>query len=820
MSKQYLQMKYHPAKKEIEFKRFTEEPEITEINIAEDSILRTNYMNKKGTFVLQHHGRPFFEDIARVFDGEKTVDLRVITTKTDYEDFEQMVKYYNESDGGVKITSVLSSELPDMEETCRKVCEFGEDSIKILDKYKNRFEKRSYESKAVTDCIQMYKEKFERAIRNIEDRIESMDDHSVNLFFAGVYSAGKSMLINAILGYPILPKASESTTARVFRIRSPKKEQPVHIDFKIKESDARLIWNEEEKKFVFEAGPTENCTRRAIQKVIDAHKSEPQYQQLLEILSRLNSEDDIKSEIDIYFPIPLDNERVQFTIYDTPGTDSNFEEHQRVLEEVLSEQTHSMLVLVVDPNKLEGAGNHTLLSYLKGNSETSIDIERSFFVINKADDKDEQECRKLQDARIGKSDEDFSIDLSKKKLFFTSAMYAFSAKAVEKGIGSKDDKFRFEDDVNKICRPERGRYYQYNKMGTSEYATQRLIGRCEEKLNEYTKSKNGYGEFQVCTGLYALETEMVAYGEKYAPAVRAFAIIASVDKALTDVNNEVESLNGKTQLERDQIDTEIKKIKDSIKCDIENVNRKYEHPRNKPLPSDMLRSLRLDSGFLQRNINGRAISFIENKLKKRFLVFGKVPFKEEHKEEIVQYITEILDDFRSEYKGQRKIELKKVRDKFIEEVKRTIEKNGKLSDEAKKIVQEIDAPKIENFMNLEKIGSLYDANKQTRKAIFGVKENLDKDGFKEGVDRELTKIASALASDYQQNFNKSQEGMLIKISGEFMRNIDNYSTILHAKVEDKKAIEELQQEISATANALRVCQDDLNTMIWRVKDNG
>ena len=49
---EYLKMKYHPAKKEVEFTRFLGEKTIP---VREDSVLQ-NYMNQKGKFVLQDHG--------------------------------------------------------------------------------------------------------------------------------------------------------------------------------------------------------------------------------------------------------------------------------------------------------------------------------------------------------------------------------------------------------------------------------------------------------------------------------------------------------------------------------------------------------------------------------------------------------------------------------------------------------------------------------------------------------------------------------------------------------------------------------------------
>ena len=41
-------------------------------------------MNKKGQFILQDHGDAFFEDIAKAFDGESSVDMEVVTTKSDF----------------------------------------------------------------------------------------------------------------------------------------------------------------------------------------------------------------------------------------------------------------------------------------------------------------------------------------------------------------------------------------------------------------------------------------------------------------------------------------------------------------------------------------------------------------------------------------------------------------------------------------------------------------------------------------------------------------------------------------------------------------
>ena len=126
MNEQRLEMKYHPAKKEVRFKRFDSGKGI---EIQGDSKLK-QYMNDHGNFVLQYQGNEFFEAIAGAFDGEEVVQVDVITTRLDYEDFKQMVEYYNKSENStIKITATLLAELPDMDATYREVKKHGEKSI-------------------------------------------------------------------------------------------------------------------------------------------------------------------------------------------------------------------------------------------------------------------------------------------------------------------------------------------------------------------------------------------------------------------------------------------------------------------------------------------------------------------------------------------------------------------------------------------------------------------------------------------------------------------------------------------------------------------
>ena len=76
-----------------------------------------------------------------------------------------------------------------------------------------------------------------------------------------------------------------------------------------------------------------------------------QHEQLYQILKKLNdipnhpdadNDEYVDGIIDVFFPIPL-GENINFTFYDTPGTDSNSNEHLLVLQKALAaaDQLHS-----------------------------------------------------------------------------------------------------------------------------------------------------------------------------------------------------------------------------------------------------------------------------------------------------------------------------------------------------------------------------------------------------------------------------------------------------------------------------------------------
>lgn len=323
-----------------------------------------------------------------------------------------MVQYYNENKApdDTKININLLAELPNMDEAYKYVVDYGKKSKDILSEYVKELNQIDIPDKFpnIKEAVHNLSTVATEKLSGIDEKFKAIvSDDNVRLCFSGVFSSGKSSIINSILGYPILPEAIHPETAKTFSIQSPKDGDAARIECKINvdgENQLFIVsWNGSQPTITSRV--FENDTKKALQDIINNRGDKPMHVQMNEVIKCLNEAEDVSTRIDVYFPIPLDDENVHFTIFDTPGTDAGNEEHQRVLLDALSSQTHSILIFVASVNTLEGSGNRALMDYLKSaennKSKTSIDIGRSLFVINWSDSVFANDREALKKGKLG-----------------------------------------------------------------------------------------------------------------------------------------------------------------------------------------------------------------------------------------------------------------------------------------------------------------------------------------------------------------------------------------------------------------------------------
>ena len=158
----------------------------------------------------------------------------------------------------------------------------------------------------------------------------------------------------------------------------------------------------------------------------------------------------------------------------------------------------------------------------------------------------------------------------------------------------------------------------------------KLLAYCDEAMEKALADNDILTAMRIGSGMYALEREILTYGEKYAGAVKAFAIIDSVDRALSIMSKTAESLDQQNQKDITAVNHEIEQLRATLEESISDAYKKYEVREGK-LPEEVNKSLHLDPDYLAENINQPTKSFIEKLLKGWFWDFGKVKAKESTK---------------------------------------------------------------------------------------------------------------------------------------------------------------------------------------------
>lgn len=819
MNESKLEMYYHPAKKEVKFKRYQNE---TEVEVGKSL---THYMNnERGKFILQNCGKKFFSDIENAFNGEEVVKIKAITTNLDFDDFKQMVEYYNENNKNKKFRIELleqEEKLMDMDVAFEKIKSYGEEVVKILKNQKLEIENNKGKYDNIKENTEHFMEIFDKEILTIESKIKSLYDNTVNICLTGVYSSGKSALINAILGKNVLPVSIKSETNKMFEISSPKDNERISIDFKINDKNSKISWFEEEKKFKFEEGPSENEIRKLIQNKLNKIN---QKEQINEILYSLNKEEVISSSIDFFikvkFPVSIDNERIQYKIYDTPGTGSNFIEHKEVLKEALKEQTHSILMFVLTPDKIEGEANNDILKFIKDAGEknrTSIDIDRSIFIMNKIDTiSKENDKEKLKEYEItGKKEEgnennSISISLKDKKLFFTSAINCYVARTVKNNVATEEEKGIYEDDKTKVLR---NKYYKLNHIANSEYLTNKMINKCD---NEFEKSKDEIRKIEIASGVYALEEEIKSYGEKYSSSVKTFAIIDTIDKTLNTLSNEINLLMKENTKGIEEIDKEINELKKEFENILKKKSEEYiEKIRNENNNKELAKKLFLDEDSIHEKLiepGKKEIDKVLSGFRNAQKIFGLDMSKDGKDKKVISGLRSSQKRYIKNYKENRKKLLEKSREEFLEEIKYEVKQNQGITEEAKNYIldiPEVGIPELET----KNLDSIIVENTKKFFAFEFIDVNAVKNKYKENVRSQFSK----LYDEYIEEYKKSLEIIISKIEKNFRDRIEIYSKTIKNKIEHKEKMKNLGSEMEEIVKEIEGKQKNLENIIWGSK---
>ena len=829
-----LMIMYHPVKKEIRFLAKAK-GEFVEIPYAMCPWLN-QYGPDNGEFLLQNHGNKFFDDIWEQFLRDN-VNLVFKGTKVDYEDFVKKVREYNKSvnEDRFKVTQFI--ELPSVTEIYTAIADFCDATLETFDNELQNSDIRK---------------SFVERKTEFESKKAKLNNSDVNLCLVGTYSSGKSTFINALIGKRILPESINSETAKMFRIKNAK--EPA-VSFVIKKGSdpdtsviANIIWDAEKKRFAFHADGECEITQEKINSEVNSAIMFrlQQHEQLYQVLKKLNdipnmgtdeNEEYIDGIIEVSFPIPLD-ENINFTFYDTPGTDSNSNEHLLVLQKALAQQTNSILIVLYEPTKMEGTGNSILYNLINSsnreNEATTIDLTRSLHVINQADTKSLTDLQLLKKKKVEVTlketdkiynEEAQQIDLSKERLFFVSSKAAYIAKAIGNNVDTEDERRWLANHKNEINNDpvddpfrvdniqvdvDTGMYFKLDKLARSDNETKALIKDCFEELKKCNNPEDSslYPILQriyVNSGMYAIEKEIIQYGRKYALAVKAKGLYDGIKSVVDFIREDYEVIENQARLSKEEIERNINTMKTSM---VKDIDEAYADYLTNMTTENMVFQID-DINQLYTVMGNRQIQAGKIADKMKWIALRPEVFEEKNniiRNELNRYLQEIDDNYKNN-RGRILIQQ-------IDELKGIIIKKisgykGIDEEIIKRITNVADTQVPPSSLKALKMDEYI--NKQ--KAIFIFSTN-DKKSYKNDVETMFANTTKVQFDSYIEEITKVAIDKTAELVQEFKNNIDIISANLELLIKDEEKASAEQAKAKAVLDLVEKKDKELNMRIW------
>lgn len=831
-----LMIMYHPVKKEIRFLakvkgEFLEIPYRTCPNLI-------RYSPECGEFLLQNHGNRFFGDIWEQFSCEK-ISLTFKGTKIDFEDFTSKVNEYNKAAGEERFVINSFIELPSVVEIYGHISDFCDGALEVFE--------RELQNSEIRTSFQVRKNEFEK-------KRALLNRNNVNLCLVGAYSAGKSTFINALIGKKILPESINSETAKMFRIQNSS--QPcVTFDMGAGEDQppvpVEIVWEPDTEKFTFRSEGIFELTQKKIENEVNSALAfhQQQHEQLYQILKALNEipsapgdqyPEYIDGIIQVEYPLPLDP-LIGFTFYDTPGTDSNSNEHLLMLQNALQQQTNSILIILYEPTKMEGTGNSTLYKLIKAAREDAgtkdtvhIDLSRSLHIINQADTRSLADLNNLKNMRVGISlketdkiynEETEYVDLANERLFFVSSKAAYITKAIENNVDTEEERLWIANHRNEINNTpvidpllmkndstvlETGMYFKLNKLANADNDTAQLLADCMEELKKCDNPEDSslypiLHRIYVNSGMYAVEREIVKYAQKYALAVKAKSLYDSISSVVNFIRDDYKAIETQARLSKEQITENIQVMKTTM---VNDIDATYESFLNTLTADNLTQNVSevIDLNAIIENRKSQAEKIAD---KMKWIAIRPEVFEEKNniiRQELNRYLMEI-DDY---YKISRETILKKQIEELKSQLISTITGyKGIDEDLVKRIANVSDtqvppsslkALRMDEYINKQKVILIFSTN--------------DKKSYKNDIE---DMFATATRRQYESyiaeilDVAKTKSAELIR---EFKDNIGIISINLEFLINNEKRMSDMQLQAKNVLDLVEEKDRELNRRIW------
>ena len=329
-------------------------------------------------------------------------------------------------------------------------------------------------------------------------------------------SAGKSTLINAMLGQKLMPSRMEACTAIITRIKD--------ISTEDRPFKAEVFYKNNPHK------PMESHSDLTLSK-----------------MEKFNADDNV-SVIKVSGNIPfVSSDDVSLVLIDTPGGDYAIEPNHGIVQSEFLEQSSKALVLYIMTGEFGTNDDNGLIKRVADSMahEGKKSKDRFIFVINKLDE------RKKEDGDINQTLDRargylLKHGIANPNLFPAAALPALNIRMMMRGADIDEDTIdETEVKVKKLNRPKNGLFFEEYAVIPASLKNE-INGQLEEARASYNGPENeNKKEALIHTGVVSIEAAIRQYVQKYAKTAKIKNI---VDTFMHKIEEEVETEGTKKTL--------------------------------------------------------------------------------------------------------------------------------------------------------------------------------------------------------------------------------------------------------------------------------
>lgn len=577
----------------------------TEITI-DDNPLKKNSRLNFGDRRLQE----WVDDLPSILFEEcytRDFDITFHGTIPDYEDIIAMAEEAKSKNINITVSHIPAKEVKDKETAIQEIFDMIQDG--------------PFEELKKPDVIRAFE-------------LAKSSDFEVNV--VATMSAGKSTLINSLLGQKLMPAKQEACTATITEIKDNDAD---HFNAHVYDKDGNLIESHDELTY--------------------------------SIMERLNANpmvSKIRTEGNIPFVTADD---VALVLVDTPGPNNSRDpEHRAATYRMLSESSKTVVLYIMNATQLAVDDDNNLLSHvaesMKVGGKQSRD--RFIFVVNKLDDfkKGEDSI----DAALQKV-RDYLADngIENPNIYPASALTALNIRTIlaESDDDDDDDVYEAKFKVRKFNRNEEMHFEKYAPLPAS------VRGHIANRLAEAVENGDVNEQALIHSGVIPVEEAVRMYVRKYAKTAKIKnivdtfitriesahtfettrqqiyqneeqkkAIVERIDSIEAKLKSGEEAKKFKAQIEKTNYDKEIADLANSVIAEAQKKITKHlsDEKMTRQEAEDVCRGFAKFADSLQAEVQVRLEDLIQNSVQK-----GASTLLETYKKKLAELVKEVnIDD--------------------------------------------------------------------------------------------------------------------------------------------------------------------------------